>query len=164
VSLAIDKKGNVDASSWEDIRVSTPVVAPMRADNQRGEPAGIGELEAAVLSLVKRLGKGSVSQLLELAKGERRIAYTTLSTTLDRLYRKGLLTREKAKGKGGQHYIYSSPQSTAVQREIVATTVDRLVSAFGRAAVSNIYERLEQLSPEELKEMERMIQRKREVK
>ena len=162
--MRIDEKGDADASNLEDIRVSTPIVAPMRADNPRGEPASIGELEAAVLSLVKRLGKGSVSQILELAQSERRIAYTTLSTTLDRLHRKGLLTREKATGKGGQHYIYAPPQSTAIQREIVATTVDRLVNAFGKAAVSNIYERLEQVSPEELREMEGMIKRRRESK
>ena len=136
----------------------------MRAENQRGELAGIGELEAAVLNLVKRQGKGSVSQILELAKSERRIAYTTLSTTLDRLYRKGLLTRQKVKGKGGQHYVYASVETTALQREIVETTVDRLVSAFGKAAVSNIYERLEQVSPEELREMESMIKRRRESK
>ncbi len=136
----------------------------MPSDSWTGEQATIGELEAAVLSLVKRVGSGSVSQLLEQARGERQMAYTTLSTTLDRLYRKGLLTRTKVKGRGGPHYVYACSNVETIQKEIVTTTIDRLVSAFGKAAVSNIYERLEQLSPEELREMERMIQKRRQTK
>jgi predicted transcriptional regulator len=145
----------------ECIKVATPVVASMGSDRQGGEATGIGELEAAVMALVKALGKGSVSEILESAKGGRRIAYTTLSTTLDRLYRKGLLTREKVAGKGGPHYVYACQSGSAIQKEIVVRTVDRLVSAFGEAAVSNIYERLGQVSPEELGELERMVQKKR---
>jgi len=133
----------------------------MSSKPENAEQTGIGELEAAVLSLVKNFGKGSVSEILLRARKERQIAYTTLSTTLDRLYKKGLLTREMSAGKGGQHYVYAYPEDVAVQKEIVTKTVDRLVNAFGKAAVSNIYERLEQLSTEEIGELHDTIERKR---
>jgi predicted transcriptional regulator len=133
----------------------------MSSKPETGEQTGIGELEAAVLNLVKGFGRGSVSEILALARNERRMAYTTLSTTLDRLYRKGLLTREMSMGKGGKHYVYAYPENTAVQKEIVTKTIDRLVNAFGRVAVSNIYERLEQLPKEEIDELQDMIEKKR---
>jgi predicted transcriptional regulator len=133
----------------------------MNTEAEVQEPSGIGELESAVLSLVKALGRGSVSEILARAKSERRIAYTTLGTTLDRLYKKGLLSREMIAGKGGQHYVYSYPESSMIQKEIVTKTVDRLVNAFGKAAVSNIYERLEQLSSEEIDELKSAVEKRR---
>lgn len=133
----------------------------MSSKSESAERTSIGELEAAVLNLVKVSGRGSVSEILALARNERRIAYTTLSTTLDRLYRKGLLTREMLAGKGGQHYIYAYLEDTAAQKEIVTKTIDRLVNAFGTAAVSNIYERLEQLPTEEIDELQNMIEKKK---
>jgi len=125
------------------------------------EPAAIGELEAYVLRLVKSVGRGSVSDILQAARRERRIAYTTISTTLDRLHRKGLVEREKASGKGGQHYVYSDPLDSAVQKEIIARTVDRLVTAFGSSAVSSIYERLDELSAGEVEELRRLVEKKK---
>ena len=133
----------------------------MSSKPENAEQSGIGELEATVLSLVKAFGRGSVSEILARARNQRKIAYTTLSTTLDRLYKKGLLTREMSSGKGGQHYVYDYPENEAVQKEIVTKTVDRLVNAFGKAAVSNIYERLEQLSTEEIDELHDIIERKK---
>ncbi len=52
----------------EDIKVTTAIVARMNSDHENAEQVGIGELEAAVLSLVKALGRGSVSDILERAK------------------------------------------------------------------------------------------------
>ena len=133
----------------------------MSSKGESAERTSIGELEAAVLNLVKARRKGSVSEILAIAKNERRIAYTTLSTTLDRLYRKGLLTREMSAGQGQPHYVYAYPQDTVVQKQIVTNTIDRLVNAFGEAAISNIYERLEQLPKEEIDELKRLVERKR---
>jgi predicted transcriptional regulator len=67
----------------------------------------LGKLEMAVMEEAWARGRLSVSEI-HRAFGER-TAYTTWMTTLDRLYKKGLLRREKE----GRAYIYSP----AVTRE-----------------------------------------------
>jgi predicted transcriptional regulator len=62
----------------------------------------LGKLERAVMEEVWSRGRVSVSEI-HRAFGER-TAYTTWMTTLDRLYKKGLLAREKE----GRAYLYSA--------------------------------------------------------
>src|SRR5215213_5737884 len=62
----------------------------------------LGKLERAVMEEVWGRGRVSVGEI-HRAFGER-TAYTTWMTTLDRLYKKGLLVREKE----GRAYIYSA--------------------------------------------------------
>lgn len=52
----------------------------------------MGPLEIDVMEVIWRLGTGNVRDVVELL--ERKLAYTTVMTTLDRLYKKGLLSRE----------------------------------------------------------------------
>jgi predicted transcriptional regulator len=65
----------------------------------------IGRREREVLSVLRQLGSATVQQVAE--RLETSLAYTTVMTTLDRLFRKGLLTRRK------QHraFLYSSSLS-----------------------------------------------------
>jgi predicted transcriptional regulator len=63
--------------------------------------SALGKLEKAVLEEVWRRGRVSVGDIYR-AFGER-TAYTTWMTTLDRLYKKGLLRREKE----GRAYLYT---------------------------------------------------------
>ena len=52
----------------------------------------LGPLEEDVMNVVWRLGAGNVRDVVRHM--ERNLAYTTIMTTLDRLYKKGLLDRE----------------------------------------------------------------------
>src|SRR5437660_1629651 len=61
----------------------------------------LGKLERAVMDEVWARGRASASDIYR-AFGER-TAYTTWMTTLDRLFKKGLLVREKE----GRAYLYS---------------------------------------------------------
>jgi len=54
----------------------------------------LGKLERQVMEEIWRLGEVSVRDIYKIF--EERIAYTTLMTTLDRLFKKGLLDRRKA--------------------------------------------------------------------
>lgn len=56
------------------------------------EPLGV--LEAWVMDTVWRRGAVTAREVTEAQRGRRR-AYTTIMTTMDRLHRKGLLTRQK---------------------------------------------------------------------
>jgi len=52
----------------------------------------LGPLEEDVMDVVWRLGAGNVRDVVRHM--ERNLAYTTIMTTLDRLFKKGLLDRE----------------------------------------------------------------------
>jgi predicted transcriptional regulator len=63
--------------------------------------SALGKLEKTVLEEVWRRGRVSASDIYRSFDG--RTAYTTWMTTLDRLYKKGLLKREKE----GRAYFYT---------------------------------------------------------
>lgn len=62
----------------------------------------LGRREREVMQAVWELGRASVQQVSEQLNAG--LAYTTVMTTLDRLYRKGLLRREKQQ----RAFIYSA--------------------------------------------------------
>lgn len=61
----------------------------------------LGHLEQAVLDILWGCGEGSVHDVV--AKLPRALAYTTVMTTLDRLYKKGILERRKSE----RAFLYS---------------------------------------------------------
>jgi predicted transcriptional regulator len=54
----------------------------------------LGPLEIRVMEVLWTSGQSSVRDVVE--KLERKLAYTTVMTTLDRLFKKGLLDRQKS--------------------------------------------------------------------
>ena len=115
----------------------------------------LGNLQSDVLGSLQKLGKASVRQVMEGIGGERRIAYTTVSTVLDRLYRKGLVKRTKTTGRGGVRYVYSYAATPDVRTSLVRRSLNQLVSAFGPSIVPTIYESLDHISKEETGELKR---------
>jgi predicted transcriptional regulator len=72
------------------------------------KPAGLsslGYLEIAVMEILWAHGESNVHQVAQ--RLERPLAYTTVMTTLDRLYKKGWLERRKSE----RAYFYSTRQS-----------------------------------------------------
>lgn len=61
----------------------------------------LGRREREVLAVLRELGSATVQQVAEHI--DARLAYTTVMTTLDRLFRKGLLEREKV----NRAFLYS---------------------------------------------------------
>lgn len=83
----------------------------------------LGELERKVLVEVRRQGSANVAGICESL--DRSYAYTTVMTTLDRLYKKGLLERTKA----GRAFIYSARSSAeeldrALTADVMSTLLD----------------------------------------
>jgi len=54
----------------------------------------LGPLEAQAMEVLWAVGQGSVRDVVEQL--DRKLAYTTVMTTLDRLFKKGLLDRQKS--------------------------------------------------------------------
>jgi predicted transcriptional regulator len=117
----------------------------------------IGDLEADVLKTLKRLGGASAGEMVEELKPNRVLAYTTVSTTLDRLHRKGLIARKSISGRTGQKYVYSVPGNPGLEKQVVNRMVDKLVSAFGPSVASTIYDRLNEVSPDEAAKLRETI-------
>jgi predicted transcriptional regulator len=117
----------------------------------------LGELQAEVLGALQKLGKASARDIMKEIESEKQLAYTTVSTVLDRLHKRGLVKRSKIAGRGGEKYVYSSAPSVDMRTSLVQRTLNSLVSAFGPSVVPTIYESLEQISKEELADMKKKV-------
>jgi predicted transcriptional regulator len=120
----------------------------------------LGELEADILGAVQRLGKASAREVMEEVRA-RHLAYTTISTVLDRLYQKGMLKRTRVIGRGGTKFVYASSSSTDLRANIVSKALDRLISAFGPSIVPTIYDSLNEISKEEAAHLRRRMEKAR---
>lgn len=121
--------------------------------------AELGELEREVMRLAWRGGEVSVHEV-HRSLGEGR-AYTTVMTTLDRLFRKGLVTRRKS----GRAYLYS-PRITREEYER-GLAVDILNGLFSRAGgtaeplLSCIVDAVSERDLELLDKLDRLVRRKK---
>ncbi len=66
----------------------------MRLFKRSAQPSPLGHLESSVMEILWSHGESNVRDVAEMV--ERPLAYTTVMTTLDRLFKKGLLSRRKA--------------------------------------------------------------------
>lgn len=90
----------------------------------------LGDLERAVLEEIWHLGSASVREVCEALNSsrppEKQVAYTTAMTTLDRLYKKRLLSRRRS----GRAFLYAPRISREEFERVVATDViDALLGA-----------------------------------
>lgn len=89
--------------------------------------SNLGPLEAVVMErLWARDRPTPVREVLDELEHDRSLAYTTVMTVMDNLYRKGLLGRERV----GRAYHYFPVQSrdehtAALMGEVLADTADR---------------------------------------
>lgn len=86
-----------------------------------GEPLNLGNLEFELMDILWSHGKGNVRDIVR--KVSRQLAYTTVMTTLDRLYKKGFLARKKSE----RAFVYS-PRFSRQQWE--RRRADHLVAGF----------------------------------
>ena len=103
----------------------------------RGVAHVLGELETAVIELLWKEPGQSVNQVEERLRQRRGIAHTTVSTTLDRMHRKGYLTREKQ----GKAFLYS-PRYTReeFERGLAQEVLGALLNQFTEPALSAFVE------------------------
>src|SRR5881398_1247105 len=123
----------------------------------------LGQLERQVLNEAWRRGEVSVRDIF--AAFEEKIAYTTLMTTLDRLYKKRLLERRK----DGRAFLYAP----AVSREefehgIREDLIDGLLGGGAEGiepVLACIVDTVSERDRESLEELERLVkEKKRELR
>jgi predicted transcriptional regulator len=119
----------------------------------------LGPLEQKVAEALWRLESATVREVLEEMDGE--VAYTTLMTTMDRLYKKGLLVREMR----GRAFVYRPALS---QAEAKAGMARRLFagllhsSADTQPLLSYLVDAVSESDRELLDDLEELVRAKKE--
>jgi predicted transcriptional regulator len=120
-----------------------------------------GPLEIQVLEALWKTGReATVKDLQDSFPG---VAYTTLMTTLDRLYKKQVLGRRK----GGRAFVYLPLASRdELERALAAEALDALLSSFGsrgaiRPLLSTFVDAVSRRDELFLDELEEIVRRRR---
>ena len=119
----------------------------------------LGTLEERVMHIIWRGGPLSVREV-NRRLGEDALAHTTVMTTLDRLYKKGLLSRTK----DGVASIYSAALTRdEYQQRLVEATVSGLMTKDGDAApvLAALVDAAAEIDEENLVRLEALIAERR---
>jgi len=126
---------------------------------KKGLELRLHDLEATIMDVVwsKQLASFAVGDVLAILEKQRDIAYTTVMTTVTRLYEKGVLARER----DGKRYLYS-PKLT--REEFMASTAREVLdeAVGGHQAMVMLAEKVSEASAGELDDLEALIQKRRE--
>jgi len=119
----------------------------------------LGSLERDVLGLVWERGDSSVREVC--GQLESNVAYTTVMTTMDRLFKKGLLARRKV----GRAFVYSA---TATRNELEGAVAAELVQGLLQRGgneplpiLSSLVDAVSERDRALLDDLERLIREKR---
>lgn len=127
--------------------------------------AFLGPLETGIIEVMWNSKQPlTVRDVYEKLKRRKKIAYTTVMTTMDRLYEKGLLDRRVERGRGGILYVYWPKfEKHSFKKSAVQEVLNSLVENFGEIVVSYMVERISSEKKEfkDLKEkLEKVLRRK----
>lgn len=111
--------------------------------NQHDLRFALGDLEAVVLRQLWETKKPlSVRESQTITAKTRPVAVTTVATILDRLYRKGLVSRQLAKD-GGPHYLYRAKVTEEeFGQAVVENVMGGLLQSFNDVTVAYLAEKM----------------------
>lgn len=125
--------------------------------SHKGVKQVLGELESAVMNLLWQQPAQTVLGVEEKLRHTRDIAHTTVLTTMDRMYRKGYLKREKQ----SKAFVYSPNYSQEEFEQGVAQEVlGALIGGLGESALSTFVDLVSE-DDEQLDRLEALIKQKR---
>jgi predicted transcriptional regulator len=121
----------------------------------------LGQLETRIMEILwQRTGALSVREVCRCLERDHDSAYTTVMTTLDRLFKKGVLSREKH----GLAYAYAPVlERDAFHRRQVESAVAGLMarSASAEPVLSGFLDAAAGLDEDNLRRLEEMIRERR---
>lgn len=121
----------------------------------------VGEQEHEVLRAVWQLGDCTVRQVFEKVGAPRGLAYTTISTVLERLHKKGFLARERT----GKTVVYRAVKhENAVQKTRMRSLVSRIFGNDPEPAVARLVDAVETYDPELLDRLAKEIAARRRLR
>jgi predicted transcriptional regulator len=121
-------------------------------------PLTVGDQEHLVLRTVTAHGRCTVRDVFRAVGEPRGLAYTTIATVLDRLFAKGLVTRELT----GKAFTYRATRKVAAaEKGRVRTLLKKLFAPDGPPAVATLVDAVEDLDPALLDELAAEVDRRR---
>ncbi|MGB6678033.1 MAG: BlaI/MecI/CopY family transcriptional regulator [Terriglobales bacterium] len=123
---------------------------------RRSPIAQLGPLERQLLAALWTRGSSTVREIL--AVGDIKLAYTTVMTTLDRLYKKQLLNRV-AEGRAFRY----SPRYTQeeLEKAAVGETIRQLLGSGAALPLSYLVEAVSEHDASLLDDLQRLLDEKR---
>ncbi|MBO3800559.1 MAG: BlaI/MecI/CopY family transcriptional regulator [Candidatus Brockarchaeota archaeon] len=127
---------------------------------ERELKAFLGPLEVDVIEVVWSSEKPlTVREVYEKLKRRRKVAYTTIMTTMDRLYDKGLLDRREERGRGGIVYVYwPRLEKNGFKKSAVQEVLNSLLENFGEIVANYLVERISS-SEQESKDLKQKLEK-----
>lgn len=111
----------------------------------------LGPLEKKVVAVLEDEGEATIGEIEEeMNERDADVAYTTVSTVLDRLYEKEMVDRRKEPYRGGSRYVY---EYVDIRDEYLSNVVDRLTTVFGEKGAASLASEVSGLEDEELSEV-----------
>lgn len=121
---------------------------------RRAQIEPLGELERMLMEVVWRRAPATAREVCDRLSGARERAYTTVMTTLDRLHRKGLLSREK----DGLAWRYAPTLSREdFERALADGLVARLMRGHGETGLAAFVDAAASLDDATLDRLEALI-------
>lgn len=117
------------------------------------------ELQLSIMAALWEMGEGSVVEVHEAIRRDRRIAQSTVATLLSRLEDKGVVAHRE---EGRQYVYHATVSADQVRRSVVSEfsdLTDRLFSKDAAGLVSHLLSARE-VDPEELAKIRTMVERK----
>ncbi|MGQ9720875.1 MAG: BlaI/MecI/CopY family transcriptional regulator [Candidatus Jordarchaeum sp.] len=119
----------------------------------------LGDLESEVMDTLWKLQKASVRDIHEDIKSRRSLAFNTVATILDRLYKKKFVERELIREKG-IYYVYSPALTRKEFEKLVAKHVlGGLFESFEDSTIMFLLENLNINNPEMLEEIKKQLKK-----
>ena len=119
----------------------------------------LGPLERKTLEMVWGLGRANVRDVLEASGNEA--AYTTVMTTLDRLYKKGFLERTKVDRAYVYHASLTRDQLQIGFASNVITGLIEIATGSTRPVLACIVDAVSDSDRELLDDLERLVKQKK---
>lgn len=127
----------------------------------KGAEGVLGSLEQEIMDVLWARGPASGKEVLEEIRRTREIATTTVFTVLDRLAKKGLLS--KTKDSGGVyafHPVYTRDEFT---KEVSGEVIKGVLDLWSNSAVASFVDVLSEKDPTELDNLTRLIEEKKKA-
>ncbi len=132
----------------------------MRLDRS-GLKMVLGELEFIIMDYLWDKKNVAVRDVLRELSANREIAYTTIMTTMDRLWKKGLLERNNE----GKTFLYTPAQSKEnIIQSMIKKVFDSILPDVTDSSMSYFINSLEKINPDMLDELDELLKNRQEKK
>lgn len=124
--------------------------------DKSGLEQALGTLEAQVMEAIWKASEPVAVEDVRarLEEQGKESAYTTIMTTMSRLFDKGLLAREQ---RGRAYYYWPALSRSELDRSVTRRVIDGLLASFTEPAISYFVEAVRDGHPEQLDQLAQII-------